>query len=313
MRRWILLSVACCLLMLPLPHSLSQSTGVTATLELSQQFYYAGEPLFIRVTVGNDGEAAVDNPVRGEILAGFRVTRDGEALKAASAPEGKEPARPDRLAPSAFYGAVVDLTELFPGISKPGSYEITWMSGGVSSRTLVVRLLPRYDPGKNYVATVETTAGNFRIEFFKDASPIATKAFIDLANAGYFDGLLIHEVRKGRYVAGGDPVLSEVPRPPFSYPAESSTLPVVAGTVVMKPVLPYPPANGSQFMVLLRPEPTWTGQVTVLGQVVDGMAAVRRMSEVDSTLELQQPYYKPLSDIRIETVRISEKASGGGG
>ena len=164
MPRWVSPLAVFALLALAAFSTLAQPAGITATLELSQQFYYAGEPLFVRVSVGNDGENTVDNPVKGALLQGFEIVRDGEALERGASPEGREPARPEKLAPRTFYGAVVDLTELFPDLDRPGRYEIDWSSDGVASRGLVVRLLPRYDPERDYRAKVETTAGSFTIE-----------------------------------------------------------------------------------------------------------------------------------------------------
>ena len=54
----------------------------------------------------------VDNPVKGKILKAFKVKRDGKALDVVAADSKKEPARPAKLGPNTFYGAVVDLAEL---------------------------------------------------------------------------------------------------------------------------------------------------------------------------------------------------------
>jgi cyclophilin family peptidyl-prolyl cis-trans isomerase len=106
---------------------------------------------------------------------------------------------------------------------------------------------------------------------------------------------------------GGDPRFASEPRQPIQYPAEQSTLPLVAGTVVMRPVRPAPPANGSTFVIMLRPQPTWTGQVTVLGQVVEGLDVVQQLSRVPSSMRNSQPNFKPLREVKIKRVTIREK------
>jgi cyclophilin family peptidyl-prolyl cis-trans isomerase len=281
---------------------------VAVSLELSQQFYYAGEPLPVRVSVRNGRDRRVTNPVKSPLLRSF-VVRDerSEPLTPAGDPGVEEPSRPEKLAPLSFYGAVVDLTRIYPDLKKVGKYEITWSADGLSSPTLIVRMLPKYDPAKTYVATLETSEGNIVINFLRDTSPIAVKAFIDMANAGFYDELLFHEIRRDHYIVGGDPQYSKEPRIPFLYPSESSSAPLVAGTVVMKPARPAPPSNGPQFVVLLRPEPAWVGQVTVLGQVTQGMEVARRISRLPSTLESSSPHFKPLKDVVIRRVVISEK------
>ena len=80
------------------------------------------------------------------------------------------------------------------------------------------------------------------------------------------------------YIVAGDPRFAQPPRRSITFPAEQSTLPLVAGTVVLKPVGAAPPANGSTFVILLKPQPAWTGQVTVLGQVTRGGRRIRLTS-----------------------------------
>ena len=112
---------------------------------------------------------------------------------------------------------------------------------------------------------------------------------------------------------GGDPRFANEPRQPIQYPAEQSAFPLVAGTVVMRPVRAAPPANGSTFVIMLRPQPTWTGQVTVLGQVVEGLDVVQRLSRVPSSMRNSQPNFKPLREVMIQRVTIREKPTEAAG
>jgi cyclophilin family peptidyl-prolyl cis-trans isomerase len=66
---------------------------------------------------------------------------------------------------------------------------------------------------------------------------------------------------------------------------------------------------------MLRPEPSWTGQSTVLGQVIEGLDVVRKISRLPSTQKAQQPHYRPLQEVRIRKISVQEKAPpavGGG-
>ena len=65
-------------------------------------------------------------------------------------------------------------------------------------------------------------------------------------------------------------------------------------------------------MILLRQQPSWAGQATVLGQVVRGLDVAQRISRRPSTQGTSKPFFKPLKDIRILRVTISEKGQGGG-
>lgn len=278
---------------------------VKAVLELNQQFYYVGEPLNIRVTISNSGAAEVANPVKNPVLGSFAVSdASGTRLEAQGKSEAQEPARPSKLASRAFYGAVVDLSQLYPQLKSKGRYTIRWAADGVESDKIVVTVIPKFDPSKTYSARVETEEGAFVIDLMKMTAPIATKAFVDLANAGFYDGLLIHEVRGDQAVGGGDPTGSGGGQAPLRYPAELAAIPVVAGTVVLKPAGLAPPANSSQFIIALRPEPKWTGQFTVLGQVTEGLEIVRKISNVPNT---DRPNFRPIKDLHTVKITIAEK------
>ena len=295
------------------PGKPSGSRGVRAVMELGQQFYYAGDPLQIRISIANNGETPVANPLKTPLFGAFDVKKaEGVSIKASGKPETPEPTRPDKLSPNAFYGAIVDLTQIFPELKSPGTYQIRWAADGVASDTILVRIIPRYNPEKDYRARFETDQGVFVIDFFKKTAPIAVKAFVDMVNSGFYDGLAFHLIRPDLYVVGGDPLGNGAGQAPFTFPAELSNVPVVTGTVLMKPVGAAPPANSSQFIVMLHPDPTYTGQFTVLGQVVEGLDVVQKISRLPSTQQASQPYFRPLKEIVIRRVTALEKDTGGG-
>ena len=308
MPRSFLFLLACALGLPGLAASVSVAQEpVKAVLELSQRLYYAGEPFFVKVSIGNDGKKKVSNPVKTSLFQGFQIrSADGKLIQPSGQPNVPEPSRPEKLSPNSFYGSIVDLTQLYPELLQVGEYQVHWSADGVSSDTIVVRMITKYDPAKEYRARLETEQGPIVMDFFSDTSPLAVKNFVDLANAGFYNGLTFHEVRPEQFIVGGDPLGNGAGGAGYSYPAEASTLPMVAGTVLMKPVSPSPPSNSSQFMILLRPEPTWTGQFTVLGQVVSGLEIVRNISRLPNSHRASQPYYKPLKDITIRKITIEE-------
>ncbi len=280
----------------------TQPVGVR--LELSQLFFYEGDPLPVRVTARNTGDVAVDNPVKGSLFDALQATdAEGKPLQRTKA-EPAAPERPDRIGPQSFYGGVVDATELYPALGRPGSYSISWSAGGILSERLDIVVIPKYDPAKKHRATVETDQGSILVDFFPDRSPVAVKAFVDLARSGYYDGLTVHETRPDTFIVAGDPTAAGVARYPFQFPAELSSLPMVSGTVLLKPAGAAPPANGPQFIILLKPQPNWTGQVTVLGQVVRGLDVVQKLSKAPNSGAGGRPNFAPLTPIRIRNVTI---------
>jgi cyclophilin family peptidyl-prolyl cis-trans isomerase len=280
---------------------------VKAQIELNQQFFYIGEPMSVRISVSNGGAAEVANPVKSALFGAFTVAdAQGKRLEPAAKPSAQEPTRPAKLAPNAFYGAVVDLSQMYPQLRSKGRFSIKWSADGVSSDEIVVTIIPKFDPSKDYTARVETEQGTFVIDLLKRTAPIAVKAFVDLANAGFYDGLLFHEARGDQMIGGGDPTGTGRGQAPLRFPAELAAVPIVTGTVVMKPAGLAPPANSSQFVISLQPQPSWIGQFTVMGQVIDGLDTVRKISNVATS---DPPNFKPLKDVHTLHVTIEEKGS----
>jgi cyclophilin family peptidyl-prolyl cis-trans isomerase len=58
-------------------------------------------------------------------------------------------------------------------------------------------------------------------------------------------------------------------------------------------------------VIAVRPEPRWTGQFTVLGQVVQGLEVVKKISNAPS----EKPSFRPTKDIHTLRIRIVEKES----
>jgi len=284
--------------------------SVRAVMELRQQFYYIGEPMTVRIAISNGGGSEVANPVKGALFTSFAVADSkGKRFSPQAKPEAQEPSRPAKLAPNEFYGATVELSQMYPQLKTKGRYSIRWSADGVSSDEIVVTVIPKFDPSKDYSARIETEQGEFVIDLLKRTAPVAVKTFVDLANAGFYDGLLLHEARADQAVSGGDPTGTGVGQAPILYPAELAAVPIVAGSVLLKPAGLAPPANSSQFVIALRPEPGWIGQFTVVGQVVDGLDIVRKISNVATS---DRPKYRPLKDIHTVRVTIQEKSASAG-
>jgi cyclophilin family peptidyl-prolyl cis-trans isomerase len=57
----------------------------------------------------------------------------------------------------------------------------------------------------NPTATFETSLGSFTAEIYLDKMPVTAKNFLDLAKAGFYDGLHFHRVIKGFMIQFGCP------------------------------------------------------------------------------------------------------------
>jgi len=56
------------------------------------------------------------------------------------------------------------------------------------------------------VVILETTAGNIVIEFFPEDAPKTVDNFLNLAESGFYDGVIFHRIIENFMIQGGDPL-----------------------------------------------------------------------------------------------------------
>jgi dolichyl-diphosphooligosaccharide--protein glycosyltransferase len=106
-----------------------------------------------------------------------------------------------------------------------------------------------------HIATIDTSQGPIRIEFFPDAAPRYISNFISLANQGFYDETLFHRIDKGFVIQAGDNNTKpngtgrdrwSTGSPGYSVEAEFSDIPHKRGIVSMARATD-PNSAGSQF------------------------------------------------------------------
>ena len=133
-------------------------------------------------------------------------------------------------------------------------------------------LRPDYSPH----AFIETRMGNIEIELNVVDSPLTAWTFVELARAGFFNGIRIHRIVPNFVVQAGDPRGDGEGGPGYTIRDELSPLPFLRGTVGM--ALDGRDTGGSQFFITVSPQPHLDGRYTVFGRVVNGMDLLDRLS-----------------------------------
>lgn len=283
---------------------------VSVFFETQLPYFYEGDPLPVAMTVKNVSEAAVDNSRGIDLLGGMRVEdARGGKLKPA---EGVTSliTQPKTLEKSAFFGRIIMVNEVFPGLQKPGNYKLSWKGEGAFSNDLILRVVERYDPKKDYRARIETDFGPIVIEFFKATSPRHVQNFVDLVRQGFYTGNQFHRILPGTAIVGGSPTGDPAAGSGYNLDPELASLPVPAGAVVqVRNRETNPMDSGSHFMITAIAKPDMRGRVTVLGQVVEGLDTVKTICQVPTLREATAPPgtpARPAKPVLIRKITLSE-------
>jgi cyclophilin family peptidyl-prolyl cis-trans isomerase/HEAT repeat protein len=141
-------------------------------------------------------------------------------------------------------------------------------------------LRPPYSPH----AYIETRRGTIEIELNVVESPFTTHAFMELARAGFYNGLKVHRLVPNFVIQAGDPRGDGEGGPGFTIRDELSPLPFVRGTVGV--ALAGPDTGGSQFFITLSPQPHLDAKYTAFGRVVKGFELLDRIAIGDEIREI---------------------------
>ena len=154
----------------------------------------------------------------------------------------------------------------------------------------------------NRIAVFDTNMGEFEIELFEDKTPITTKNFIDLAQEGFYDGVIFHRIIDGFMIQGGDPTGTGMGGPGYTIEDEfTPELTHESEGILSMANTGRPHTGGSQFFITLAATPWLDGHHTVFGKVVKGMEVVREIGHVKTG-----PQDRPVYDVVINKITIKD-------
>ena len=157
--------------------------------------------------------------------------------------------------------------------------------------------------GERPVAVFETSMGTFRIELFTDLAPKTAQNFIDLANKGFYDGVIFHRVIDGFMIQGGDPKGTGTGGPGYTIPDEFGPGLKHDKPGILSMANAGPDTGGSQFFVTLVPTPWLDGKHAIFGQEVSGMEVVEAIGKVETGRQ-----DRPVKDVVMNAVKIEDGA-----
>ncbi len=152
-------------------------------------------------------------------------------------------------------------------------------------------------------ATLKTSKGDIVLEFYPELAPNTVKNFQDLAEKGFYDGVIFHRVIEGFMIQGGDPDGIGTGGPGYKFDDELNPNSEIAKKGYLRGTLAMansgPNTNGSQFFIMHRDYPL-PYQYTIFGRVVEGIEVVDAIATTETGAN-----DKPVEDIVINEVVVS--------
>lgn len=153
--------------------------------------------------------------------------------------------------------------------------------------------------GVRRTATFDTSMGTFKVELFDDLAPNTVKNFADLAQKGFYDGIIFHRVIDQFMIQGGCPEGTGTGGPGYKISDEFGK-----GLKHDKPGMlsmanAGPNTGGSQFFITLVPTPWLDGKHAIFGRVTEGMEIVEKIGKVPTDSR-----DRPLQKVVINKINI---------
>ena len=140
---------------------------------------------------------------------------------------------------------------------------------------------PASPGGDGTMATIQTDLGNITIQIYNQSAPVASENFINLANAGYYNGLTFHRVVPNFVIQGGDPAGNGSGGPGYTIPDEPVVGNYTRGIVAMARTSD-PNSAGSQFFIVLDDSVAQSlpksGDYVIFGKVTSGLSVVDQIA-----------------------------------
>ena len=159
----------------------------------------------------------------------------------------------------------------------------------------------------NPIVTIEMEDGGIiRAELYPDVAPITVKNFVELAQKGFYDGLIFHRVIPGFMIQGGDPTGTGMGGPGHTIKGEFRANGVVNNLKHERGVLSMarsmmPNSAGSQFFIMHKNAPHLDGQYAAFGRVIEGIEVVDRIAATRTDAS-----DRPLTAQRMKKVTVAQ-------
>jgi cyclophilin family peptidyl-prolyl cis-trans isomerase len=199
-------------------------------------------------------------------------------------------------------------------VQKKSPLEPKGVKLGIILIVLVVVIIAAYflllgngeEPQGNPIAIIATTEGTIKVELYEDLVPITVENFIDLANEGFYDGLVFHRIGDGFMIQGGAYDTDKTPHSSDQIEFESHPdVKHVDGAISMAST-GAGVGGSNQFFICDGAQSALDDNYAAFGITIEGIDVVRSIAsaELDPEQIGQDGTGPPLVDIIINSITI---------
>ena len=170
---------------------------------------------------------------------------------------------------------------------------------------------------KNPIVTIIMEDGAvMKGELYPEKAPNTVSNFIELANGGFYDGLIFHRVIPGFMIQGGCPQGTGMGGPGYSIKGEfarnrfpQNDLKHTLGVLSMARAM-HPDSAGSQFFIMVADAPHLDGDYAAFGLITENVEKAVEISRVPRSMMNDKPK-KPvvIQSIRVDTQGVEYPAA----
>ncbi len=162
----------------------------------------------------------------------------------------------------------------------------------------------------NPIVTIELANGQvMKGELYPEKAPNTVNNFIELANSGYYDGLIFHRVIPGFMIQGGCPDGTGMGGPGYQIRGEftgngfeKNDIKHTLGVLSMARAM-HPDSAGSQFFIMVDAAPHLDGQYAAFGAITENVEAAVAVSRVNRNMMNDRPKQdQVIQSIRVDTL-----------
>lgn len=157
-------------------------------------------------------------------------------------------------------------------------------------------------------ATLETSAGSMKLEFFPDKAPGHVENFVKLAEKGFYDGTVFHRTIAGFMIQGGCPKGTGTGGPGYTIKAEFNDTKHIKGVLSMARSSD-PNSAGSQFFICHGDAGSLDKQYTAFGRLSGGMDVLDKIATAPTSVGAGGEKSKPLTPVKVNKVTITRPAA----